>query len=55
MKEPITPLQAMTEAFRKAMYDIVAEAREKQRQSMTQEQKPAPRNTKEGKCVHNKK
>lgn len=55
MSRPFTPIRVMTEAFRKSMCDIVAEAREKQRQSMTQEQTPAPRNTKEGKCVHNKK
>jgi hypothetical protein len=55
MSKPFTPIHAMTEAFRKAMCDIVAEAQEKQRQSTTQEQTPAPRKTKEGKCVHNKK
>lgn len=55
MKKSFTPLQVMIEAFRKAMCDTVAEAREKQRQNTTQEQTPAPRNTKEGKCVHNKK
>lgn len=55
MSKPFTPIHAMTEAFRKAMYDIVAEAQEKQRQSTPQEQTPAPRKTKEGKCVHNKK
>lgn len=55
MSRPVTPIHAMTEAFRKAMYDIVAEAQEKQRQSTTQEQTPAQRKAKEGKCVHNKK
>ena len=46
MSRPFTPIHVMTEAFRKAMYDIVAEA---------QEQTPAQRKTKEGKCVHNQK
>lgn len=55
MSRPFTPIHAMTEAFRKAMYDIVAKEREKRRQSTTQEQTPAQRKTKEGKCVHNQK
>ena len=55
MSKPFTPIHVMTEAFRKAMYDIVAKEREKQRQSTTQEQTPAQRKTKEDKCVHNKK
>lgn len=55
MSKPFTPIHVMTEALRNAMYDIVAEAQEKQRQSTTQEQTPAQRKTKEGKCVHNKK
>lgn len=46
MSKPFTPIHVMTEAFRKAMYDIVAEAKE---------QTPAPQKTKEGKYVHNKK
>ena len=28
MSKPFTPIHVMTEAFRKAMYDIVAEAQE---------------------------
>lgn len=55
MGKLFAPIHVMTESFRKAMYDIVAEAQEKQRQSTTQGQTPAPRKTKEGKCVHNKK
>lgn len=55
MSRAFTPIHVMTESFRKAMYDIVAEAQEKQRQSTTQGQTPAPRKTKEGKCVHNQK
>lgn len=55
MSRPFTPIHVMTEVFRKSMYDIVAEAQEKQRQSTTQEQTPAQRKTKEDKCVHNKK
>lgn len=47
MKKSFTPLQVMIEAFRKAMCDTVAEAREKQRQSMTQERE------KEGKRERN--
>lgn len=50
MSRPFTPIHVMTEAFRKAMYDIVAGAQEKQRQSTMQEQK-----MKEGKYVHNEK
>lgn len=45
MSKPFTPIHVMTEAFRKAMYDIVAEAQEKQRQSTMQEQTPAPQKT----------
>lgn len=45
MSKPFTPIHVMSEAFRKAMYDIVAEAQEKQRQSTTQEQTPAPQKT----------
>ena len=55
MSRPFTPIHVMTEAFRKAMYDIVAKEREKRRHSTTQEQTPAPQKTKEGKYVHNKK
>ena len=55
MSKPFTPIHVMTEAFRKAMYDIVAKEREKRRHSTTQEQTPAQRKTKEGKCVHNQK
>lgn len=45
MSRPFTPIRVMTEAFRKAMYDIVAEEREKRRQSTMQEQTPVPRKT----------
>lgn len=45
MSRPFTPIHVMTEAFRKAMYDIVAKEREKRRHSTTQEQTPAPQKT----------
>lgn len=47
MSKPFTPIHVMTEAFRKAMYDIVAKEREKRRQSTTQERKPVPQKTEE--------
>lgn len=42
MAESVTPLAAMTEAFRKAMCGIVEEAQEPPKQSMRPEHKFAP-------------